>query len=136
MNISGQSLVPVSRPGAPFARAVPPAEVSRVRRVEGEVLPAREDTARTSGGNPSRTTGGNTSRSGQPADTDTLTRRIAGSTSPEDIDPRAIEVLPGREAPDELPPAMRRALSTYVDNENLTRLDANADFLGRVDAWA
>jgi hypothetical protein len=31
---------------------------------------------------------------------------------------------------------MRRALSTYVDNENLTRLDANADFLGRVDAWA
>ena len=126
MNISGQSLVPFSRSTGPAVRPFQGGEVSRVRRVEGEILPAQGDAARANGGkNPRSTPAG---------EADTLTRRLA--SSPADIEARALDVLPGRDDADDLPPAMRKALSTYVDNEHLTRLDANADFLGRVDAWA
>lgn len=125
MNISGQSLVPVSRPAGPVARPLP-GEVSRVRRIEGEILPARDDIARSDARQDSRNT--------PSGDANTLNRRMAPSSS--ETGARALELLPGREDADDLPPSMRKALSTYVDNENLTRLDANADFLGRVDAWA
>ena len=126
MNISGQSLVPFSRSTGPAVRPFQGGEGSRVRRIEGEILPAQGEMARTNGGRDSRIT--------PSGDADTLTRRMASSSA--DIGVRALDVLPGRGDADDLPPAMRKALSTYVYNENLTRLDANADFLGRVDAWA
>ncbi len=126
MNISGQSLIPVTRASGSISRA---SAAGDIRRVEGQLIPARDE-ARQS---PSRSTPAAVSPFTSDQGGYAPAGRLLAASGRESFQ---IEALPRGEEASGGSPALRKAMSTYVENENLTRFDANADFLGRVDAWA